>query len=123
MLNKVLLVGKIVKSELRKTNSGLAVGEVFLAVTAKKSKTDWETQNMMVTFFGKTAEDITKLTVGSELYVEGKIRVDTYSRDDSTPSSTLKINGFSYDLLKEGKANPTGEAVKGPQEKDEEIPF
>lgn len=125
MLNKVMFIGTITKSENKKTNSGLSVTEVVLAVTAKKNKTEFETMNVMVAFFGRTADDLAQVSVGSEIIMEGKVRVDTYSKDNGGTGSTLKINGYAFDVNPNSTckvSKPVATAAAEPA-KDEEIPF
>jgi single-strand DNA-binding protein len=120
MLNKVLLIGTITKIDVKQTKSNLSIAEIYLKVVSRKNRADLETNDFMIAFFGKTAEDIGKINVGSEVYIEGKIRIDSYQKDGNS-ATNLKIVGLSYETLKEASQTSVSEPPK--TENQEEIPF
>lgn len=85
--NRVILIGNITRDiELRYTTSGLAVTEVGMAVNdRRKSATgEWidDTTFVDVTIFGRTAEIASQyLTKGSPLFIEGRLKLDTWEKD------------------------------------------
>lgn len=94
-LNKIQIIGNIGKDpEISYTQSGLAVAKISVATTEtwndkatgeKREQTEWH----RVTFFGKQAETIGKyIKKGSSIYVEGKLKTDTYEKDGRTVYST-----------------------------------
>lgn len=85
--NRVILLGNLVRDiELRYTNSRLAVCQNAIAVNdrRKNASGEWidETSFVEVTFFGRTAEVISEyLSKGSPIFVEGRLKQDTWEKD------------------------------------------
>lgn len=85
--NRVILMGNITRDiELRYTPGGLAVTKVGLAVNDRRKNQagEWvdETCFVDVTMFGRTAEIAGEyLSKGSPIFVEGKLRYETWEKD------------------------------------------
>lgn len=95
--NRVILMGNITRDiELRYTPGGLPVTEVGLAVNdrRKTSSGEWvdETTFVDVTFFGRTAEVASEyLSKGSPVFVEGRLKLDTWEKDGEKKSKLRVI--------------------------------
>ena len=85
--NRVILLGNLVRDiELRYTNSRMAVCQNAIAVNdrRKNASGEWidETSFVDVTFFGRTAEVVSEyLGKGSPIFVEGRLKQDTWEKD------------------------------------------
>jgi len=94
MLNKVTLIGRLgVDPEIRYTPNGGQVTTFRLATDRKwkdkngekKDETEWH----RITTFGKLAEICSQyLSKGSLVYIEGRIKTDTWEKDGATQYST-----------------------------------
>ena len=85
--NRVILLGNLARDiELRYTNSRLAICQNAIAVNdrRKNASGEWidETSFVDVTFFGRTAEVVSEyLGKGSPIFVEGRLKQDTWEKD------------------------------------------
>ena len=84
--NRVILIGNLTRDvELKYTQGGLAIAEIGLAVNDKRKKgEEWvdEVTYVNVTYFGKVAEIINEyLSKGSPIFVEGRLKLDTWEKD------------------------------------------
>jgi len=85
--NRVILLGNLANDiELRYTNSRLAICQNAIAVhdRRKNASGEWidETSFVDVTFFGRTAEVVSEyLSKGSPIFVEGRLKQDTWEKD------------------------------------------
>ena len=94
-INKVILVGTCGKDpDTRYTPSGSAVSNISIATNEqwtdkqtgqKQERTEWHN----VVFFGRLAEIVGEyLKKGSQVYIEGKLKTDSYEKDGITRYST-----------------------------------
>ncbi len=95
--NKVVLVGYLgADPEVRLTGEGKQVCNFAVATTENKKDKNGEVQQLTtwfrVTCWGRQAElaEI-YLSKGSQIYIEGKIRVNEYSDRDGKQRSTLEV--------------------------------
>ncbi len=85
--NRVILMGNLTRDiELRYTPNKTAVCDVGLAVNdrRKSASGEWidETTFVELTFWGRTAEVASEyLTKGSPIFVEGRLKYDTWETD------------------------------------------
>jgi single-strand DNA-binding protein len=142
--NRVILMGNITRDiELRYTPGGLAVTKVGLAVNDRRKNQagEWvdETCFVDVTMFGRTAEIAGEyLSKGSPIFVEGKLRYETWEKDGQKHSKlSVVCDRLQFIGAKEGgpsKPRPAGggfESSPMPQGEesdhdsfhDENIPF
>ena len=95
--NRVILLGNLVRDiELRYTNSRMAVCQNAIAVNdrRKNASGEWidETSFVDVTFFGRTAEVVSEyLGKGSPIFVEGRLKQDTWEKDGHKRSKLYVI--------------------------------
>jgi single stranded DNA-binding protein len=93
--NRVILLGNLVRDiELRYTNSKLAVCQNAIAVNERRKNAagEWvdETSFVDVTFFGRTAEVVAEyLGKGSPIFVEGRLKQDTWEKTDKREASSM----------------------------------
>jgi single-strand DNA-binding protein len=85
--NRVILLGNLTRDvELRYTPGGTAVTDIGLAVNDRRKNQagEWvdETTYVDVTFWGRTAEVASEyLSKGSPVFVEGRLKLDTWETD------------------------------------------
>jgi single-strand DNA-binding protein len=96
--NRVLLIGNLTREiELRHTtNSRMAVCQNAIAVNDRRKNAagDWvdETTFVDVTFFGRMAELVSEyLTKGSPIFIEGRLKLDTWEKDGQKRSKLYVI--------------------------------
>jgi single-strand DNA-binding protein len=110
--NRVILMGNLTRDiELRYTTSGMAIGDVGIAVNdrRKNQNGEWvdEATFFDVKFFGRTAEIAGEyLSKGSPVHLEGRLKLDMWEKDGQKRSKLYVI--VEHMQLIGGK--PTGEA-------------
>jgi len=113
--NKVILVGNLTRApELRHIPSGLAVTDITLAVNdRRKSATgDWieEVSFVDVTLWGRWAEIVCQYTSkGSPLFVEGRLKQDTWESEGQKRSKLKVIGERSLLMGGPGGGNRSGD--------------
>lgn len=125
MLNSVILEGRLVADpELRKTNTGLSICNFKIAVDRTIKKDGKPTALFLpVTFFGATAENLTKFfRKGKAIIVNGRLENDEFTDRESGEKKTiffLSGTSFEFPLIEKSSAD------KGPKEKAEpsDTPF
>ena len=108
-LNHVILIGRLTRdSELKYTNSGMAVAKLSIAVNRRKrSGEQWteEANFFDITVFGKTAENLSQYLVkGKEIAVEGELRQSRWEQDGQ-PRSRVEVVANNIQLLGGPKGN------------------
>ena len=104
-LNKVLLMGNLTRDpELRYLQSGSAVCDFGLAVNRRwKSPAGEQKEEVTfvdVTYFGRTAEVISEyMKKGRPLFVEGRLRLETWTSKDGQKRSKLSVVGENMQFL------------------------
>ena len=134
--NKVILMGNLTRDpEVRYTPKGTAVTDVGLATnrvyTGSDGQKQEETTFVDVTFWGRQAETICKyLKKGSPLFVEGRLKFDTWENQDGQKRSKLSVNGENFQFIdsrRDGGAGPGGgssrEANAAPEAPHSEYEF
>ena len=95
--NRVILLGNLTRDiELRYTTSGMAIGEVGIAVNdrRKNQSGEWidEATFVDVKFFGRTAEIAGEyLSKGSPVHLEGRLKLDMWEKDGQKRSKLYVI--------------------------------
>ncbi|MEI8113914.1 MAG: single-stranded DNA-binding protein [Bacteroidia bacterium] len=140
-VNKVILVGNVGRDpEIRHLDKGVAVARFSLATTEnytaktgeKVSNTEWHN---IVAWRG-LAEVVEKyVKKGSQLYIEGRLRTNSYEKD-GVKHYTTEINADTLHMLgkREGQAevpgqqlqNETAQVVNEPdfsQPEEDDLPF
>ncbi len=95
--NRVILMGNLTRDiELRYTTSGMAIGDVGIAVNdrRKNQNGEWidEATFVDVKFFGRTAEIAGEyLSKGSPVHLEGRLKLDMWEKDGQKRSKLYVI--------------------------------
>ncbi len=104
-VNRVILIGNLGKDpDVRTLENGskvakfsLATNETYTTKTGEKiTKTEWHTVTMWRSL-AETAEKILKK--GSHLYLEGKLRTNSYTDKDGISRNNTEIEGESFTIL------------------------
>lgn len=138
--NRVVLIGNLTKeTELKYTQSGMAVTEIGLAVNDKRKNQagEWveEVTFVDITLWGRTAEVASEyLSKGAQCLIEGRLKLDTWTTNDNQKRSKLRVVGEKLVLLGK-KGDNQGERQESraparqeqpasvPEVPEEEIPF
>jgi len=101
--NRVILMGNLTRDvQVRYTPGGTAVTDVGMAMNEKRKQgEEWvdETTFVDVTLWGRTAEVAAEyLSKGSPLFVEGRLKLDTWEKDGQKQYK-LKVVGERIQLL------------------------
>lgn len=126
MLNKVVLIGRLVKDpELRNTQSGKAVANFIIAVDRPyvADGGEREADFIPIVAWNKTAENIVKyLGKGRLIAVAGRMQVRNYEKDNVRHYVTEVI---ADDVRFLDRAPEESEASAPPQQQDpyDQIPF
>ena len=122
-LNKVLITGRLTRDpELKYIPSGTAVCEMRLASSRRFSGKDSgerkeETLFINVTAWGKTAEFCNEyMHKGSAIYVEGRLKQDTWEDKDGNKRERFSINADRIQFAEskaESDARASGGAGRG----------
>jgi single-strand DNA-binding protein len=113
--NRVILIGNLTRDiELRYLQSGMAVADVGLAVNEKRKNAngEWieETTFVDVTVWGRTAEVMSEyLSKGSPVFIEGRLKYDTWEGQDGQKRSKLKVTCDRMQLI----GAPRGQGGQG----------
>ncbi|MDR1933175.1 MAG: single-stranded DNA-binding protein [Spirochaetales bacterium] len=102
-VNYVVLVGRLTRdASLKFTNSGLPICEFSLAINRRVRQGEvWtdEAHFFDITLFGKQGEAIAQyMTKGTQIAVEGELRLDRWEQDGQKRSK-IKIIGNNVQLL------------------------
>lgn len=137
-LNKVFLMGNLTADpELRYTPSGASVCTLRMAVnrryTTRQGENRDETLFIDVTVWGKQAEACSQyLSKGRPLFVEGRLRQDTWTTNDGQKRSKIKAVAERVQFLgpapdstgaRPSKPAAAEEPAAEPSAQDDEIPF
>ena len=116
------IVGRLTRdSELKYTNSGLAVAH-FSVATSHKTKDGEKPSFWDCEIWGKQAETLNQyLTKGKQVVVHGTMNIETWEQD-GVKKSKVKVNGSTITLLSGGeKKQETSPAATNDDISD--IPF
>lgn len=103
--NKIIVVGHLGRDpELRYTPQGDAVCNFSMATTEKRRDKAGEYQDVTtwfrVTLWSKKAETAAKyLTKGTQVYIEGRLRVEEWTDRDGNNRHTLEVQGTDMQFL------------------------
>ena len=103
--NRVILLGNLTRDvELRYIASGMAVTDIGLAVNDKRKNANGEWVDdpvfVDVTLWGRTAEVAGEyLSKGSPVFIEGRLKLDTWESSDGQKRSKLKVIGEKMQMV------------------------
>ena len=121
-LNKVMLLGNLTRDpELRYTPTGAAVCTIGLATnrywTTESGEKKEETEFHRVVAWNKLAELCSQLlTKGRKIYVEGRLRTNTWQGQDGNQRSTTEIVIEDMVILDSRRPAVAGEGAAAPDE-------
>lgn len=107
--NKIIIVGNLGRDpELRYTPQGTAVCNFSMATNEKRRDKSGELQDITtwfrITLWGRQAENASKyLQKGSQVYIEGRLRIDEWVDRDGNPRQTLDVNASDMQFLSGGR--------------------
>jgi len=105
MYNRIILLGNLTKDiELRYTQSGSAIGNTSIATSRKfknaNGEQSEETLFVDITMFGRTAEIANQyLRKGSQVLIEGRLKLDQWTAQDGTKRSKHSVVVESLKML------------------------
>jgi single-strand DNA-binding protein len=123
--NRVILIGNLTRDpELRYIPSGTPVTDIGLAVNDRRKTPngEWvdEVTYVDVTLWARQAEVASEyLTKGSQVLIEGRLKLDTWETNDGQKRSKLKVVGEMMRMLggrpggAEGGAARSGGTARG----------
>lgn len=136
---KATAVGNIGSmQDIKYLDNGMAVISFSIATNEKvKNKSgEWEDLTTWVrcSVFGKTAEAVAKYTsVGNQIYVEGRLKLNEYETKDGKVKTSLEINVTDVQFLSFNSKNeeqsdrnteqPKQKSVKASSIATDDIPF
>ena len=103
--NRVILMGNLTRDvELRYIQSGTAVADIGLAISEKRKNPNGEWIEDVVfvdvTAWGRTAEVMSEyLSKGSPVFIEGRLKYDTWEGQDGQKRSKLKVTCDRMQLI------------------------
>jgi single-strand DNA-binding protein len=101
----VILLGNLTRDvEIRYVASGMAVTDIGLAVNDKRKNANGEWVDdpvfVDVTLWGRTAEVASEyLSKGSPVFIEGRLKLDTWESNDGQKRSKLKVIGEKMQMV------------------------
>jgi single-strand DNA-binding protein len=114
--NKVLLMGNLTRDpQLSYTPNQTAVVDFGLAVNRKWTSRDGEKKEetcfVDCRAFGRMAENVNKyLSKGRPLFVEGRLTFDSWTSQDGTKRSKLRVTVENFQFLPGKSATAAGQA-------------
>jgi len=137
--NKIIVVGNLGREpELRYTPQGKAVCSFTMASNEKRRDKSGDAQDVTtwfrVTLWEKMAENASKyLDKGSQVYVEGRLRIEEWQDRDGNNRFTLEVSASDMKFLgtpaqrdeqPAQRENPnTPQEFSGPPNTEDDIPF
>jgi single-strand DNA-binding protein len=118
--NKIIIVGNLGRDpELRYTPQGTAVCNFSMATTEKRRDKSGEFQDVTtwfrVTLWDKKAEVAAKyLTKGSQVYIEGRLKLDEWTDRDGKTRTTLDVNATDMQFIGSGAGRDSGYSSEEP---------
>lgn len=103
--NKIIIVGNLGRDpELRYTPQGNAVCNFSMATNEKRRDKSGDSQDVTtwfrVTLWGKQAENASKfLTKGSNVYIEGRLRLEEWNDRDGKTRTTLDVQATDMQFI------------------------
>ena len=111
--NKIAIIGYLGRDpELRYTPNGNAVCNFSVATTEKVGSEDITTW-FRISAWGKQGELCNEyLHKGSQVYIEGKLRAETYTDREGQNRTNLEVNAREIQFL--GRRNDSGDRDEAP---------
>jgi single-strand DNA-binding protein len=127
MLNKVVLIGRLVKDpELRNTQSGKSVVNFTIAVDRPyiADSGEREADFIPIVAWNKTAENVAKyMTKGRLVAVAGRIQTRNYEHEDGTRRYVTEVVADDVRFLDRAPEGSEASAPTQQQDPYDQIPF
>lgn len=110
-MNKVILIGRLTKDpEIKYTSNSTAYCRFSLAVNRDKDNTDF----IDCKTWKATAENLCKYQhKGSQICVEGSVRVDKYQTNEGESKTATYIDVYKVEFIGSSKAENKTEEIGG----------
>lgn len=97
-LNKVIIAGKLIKILPKKDTKSMLIQEVEVETeecfySKQSNSQESKKEKVKVTFFGKSAEMVVSIPLGSTVMIEGKVRSATYKTQQGKDFDTTTVTG------------------------------
>lgn len=118
--NKVILMGNVTREVMVKTlpsgqkvtDIGLAINRTYTQEGVKKEDTTF----VDITFWGRQAEILEQyLQKGRQLFVEGRLKYDSWTDPDGGKRSKLRVHGESFQFIGPRDGAPQGASTPSHQ--------
>ena len=103
--NKITIVGNLGRDpELRYTQAGKATCQFSMATNEKRKDKNGNPNDVTtwfrITLWGKQAELASQyLTKGRQVYIEGRLRMESYTDRDGKDRNSLEVNGTDMQFI------------------------
>ena len=123
-MNSVNLIGRLTKDiEIVNTQGGTNIANFTVAINRNQEETDF----IRCVAFNKTAEVLEKYTSkGSQIGVEGSIRVEQFQDKEGNNRTAVKVSAYRIQLLDSKQDQPQKKEEPKPQDfnvVESELPF
>ena len=128
-MNKVLVIGNVGNDpEMRYTPNGNPVTSFSVATNRRYTTSDGEqreeTEWFRVSAWNKLAETCNQyVTKGMKVYVEGRLKSDTWTGNDGETRFSLEISAHDVRFLDRAPAGERGEEGQAPAGDAEDLPW
>lgn len=127
-MNKVLLIGRLVRDpEIKYTDGGASIARFSTAVDRRFKKDGEETADFInCVAFGKTAEFVEKyFHKGNKIVIEGHIQTGSYTNKDGQKVYTTDVivEQVEFAESKAASSNSNDGFQNVPEELEEDLPF
>lgn len=111
-MNNVILIGRLTKDPQLSFSKGKGTAIARLTVAVNRMQKG-EADFINCTAFGKTAETIGNyMTKGSQIAINGELRVDNYKKDDGTWVNNTNVLVNRFEFVSGGKQGNTPKDVE-----------
>ena len=111
-MNNVILIGRLTKDPQLSFSKGKGTAIAKLTVAVNRMQKD-EADFINCVAFGKTAETIGNyMTKGSQIAINGEIRVDNYKKEDGTWVNNTSVLVNRFEFVSGGKQGGTPKDVE-----------
>ena len=111
-MNNVILIGRLTKDPQLSFSKGKGTAIARLTVAVNRMQKG-EADFINCTAFGKTAETIGNyMTKGSQIAINGEIRVDNYKKEDGTWVNNTSVLVNRFEFVSGGKQGGTPKDVE-----------
>lgn len=111
-MNNVILIGRLTKDPQLSFSKGKGTAIARLTVAVNRMQKG-EADFINCTAFGKTAETIGNyMTKGSQIAINGEIRVDNYKKEDGTWVNNTSVLVNRFEFVSGGKQGNTPKDVE-----------